>query len=233
MKRHLRNILAGGSLGICVLAILLGVYSCFYIDGAAIRLGHKELIITTTRGQVTIDLRQHPAAVVMPQWGQAELRVHHWSPGGPIGPRSETSHRFLGIGIGLPISVRNESQRNQAFLNTLEVKARELSQLGDTRMLAAINDRIAAVQKIESVRPKYLGRFEFPLWLVVLLTSLLPIRSIRAYLRERARRMEGHCLKCGYDLRASLERCPECGTAVPSTEPEPRRHEEREEVARS
>ncbi len=53
-------------------------------------------------------------------------------------------------------------------------------------------------------------------WLISL-PGLLGIASIvRNSLRRRSRRRRGFCLHCGYDLRASGSRCPECGTSVNS-----------------
>lgn len=51
-----------------------------------------------------------------------------------------------------------------------------------------------------------------PLWSLCLLAAMLPAIKLRSWMR-RSRIPEGHCQTCGYDLRASPERCPECGTA--------------------
>ncbi len=59
----------------------------------------------------------------------------------------------------------------------------------------------------------------FPAWLLAVMFAV-PATCIaasrkRRVLRTRRRIRLGLCLACGYDLRASQDRCPECGTAIP------------------
>lgn len=51
-------------------------------------------------------------------------------------------------------------------------------------------------------------------WLIAMTWAVLPILWIA--LRFRRRSPAGMCSDCGYDLRASTDRCPECGTRIPS-----------------
>ncbi|HET6249836.1 MAG TPA: hypothetical protein VFE47_19255 [Tepidisphaeraceae bacterium] len=51
----------------------------------------------------------------------------------------------------------------------------------------------------------------FPHWLLAALASLLPLRSLLRLVRRRSRLCRGLCVPCGFDLRCSLVRCPECG----------------------
>jgi len=53
-----------------------------------------------------------------------------------------------------------------------------------------------------------------PYWPLIAMTAVVPLsRFIRA-IRKRRRDTTGLCVVCGYDLRATPERCPECGTVV-------------------
>lgn len=55
--------------------------------------------------------------------------------------------------------------------------------------------------------------FPFEMFLYLLIGVAVIIYDRRRLLRDR--KDAGECLKCGYDLRASKDRCPECGTPVP------------------
>lgn len=58
-----------------------------------------------------------------------------------------------------------------------------------------------------------------PPWLISLSTALPSIWWLfRERKRRRLIRLRGKvCITCGYDLRESRERCPECGTAIRAT----------------
>jgi predicted amidophosphoribosyltransferase len=54
-----------------------------------------------------------------------------------------------------------------------------------------------------------------PHWLLVMLTIPLPTYwFVKRYRRARLVQA-GLCIVCGYDLRATPERCPECGAEAP------------------
>lgn len=77
--------------------------------------------------------------------------------------------------------------------------------------------------------PTYVHRSEsllIPHWAPIGLL-LLPwiIPTIRV-VRRRCRHAAGMCRNCGYDVRASSDRCPECGTTItPSAPPAPAAHQ--------
>ncbi len=65
--------------------------------------------------------------------------------------------------------------------------------------------------------PRVQWHFAFPHWAGVVVFGLLPMiclaRVVRNLRRRRVWKKAGHlCMSCGYDLRASPGRCPECGT---------------------
>jgi hypothetical protein len=55
----------------------------------------------------------------------------------------------------------------------------------------------------------------FPDWFAAAIFAALPAQWLVAVRRRRRRDRRGLCPRCGYDLRSSPQRCPECGLDRP------------------
>ena len=72
------------------------------------------------------------------------------------------------------------------------------------------------------VRPARVRRFlwntlDAGLFTSLVVTPMAVIWVVGEYVLRRRAKIEGHCPDCGYDLRASPMRCPECGRVVAPT----------------
>jgi hypothetical protein len=63
---------------------------------------------------------------------------------------------------------------------------------------------------------------EVPLWMILPVTGCLPAFQLIGTIKQRMaqRRRIDLCRNCGYDLRATPDRCPECGAAAAATRKE-------------
>ena len=53
-----------------------------------------------------------------------------------------------------------------------------------------------------------------PLWPFASAAGVIPALVCVSLGRRRLRRVAGLCIRCGYDLRATPDRCPDCGVVV-------------------
>jgi hypothetical protein len=60
----------------------------------------------------------------------------------------------------------------------------------------------------------YSWKFGMHLLLLSTLATVLPAMRLCSRWRERRRREANRCANCGYDLRATPDRCPECGAVL-------------------
>lgn len=56
-----------------------------------------------------------------------------------------------------------------------------------------------------------------PFWFLILLLCIPPFFWVLRTWRLKRRKAANRCLHCGYDLRASVGQCPECGAPIPQS----------------
>jgi len=60
--------------------------------------------------------------------------------------------------------------------------------------------------------------FTIPIWSLALVFAILPAVEVAKRLPRSRRVSSNRCATCGYDMRATPERCPECGIAAAESE---------------
>jgi len=76
--------------------------------------------------------------------------------------------------------------------------------------------RIDRTEAFESGLPRNFA-IVLPLWIPALAFGAFPVALASRRLHSRIKKRARACAGCGYDLRATPERCPECGAAPAGT----------------
>ena len=138
-------------------------------------------------------------------WREDCWLLHSW----PFGGSVDSSRGAVSVSWWTPRSTWAATQRAWTFAgfglyrDTLILTA--VSYHGPTRVWTVINGSFPEGTTLQ-----------VPHWALAVPGMILPLLWWRRRHRTQRRRALGLCLTCGYDLRASSERCSECGTPIPA-----------------
>ena len=119
---------------------------------------------------------------------------------------------FVEHGVGMPTEIQRHLQAGGALAETQAPEFRW--DAGGVFWADMVSDPRPMFQPYVHLR-----MFAIQCWLVAVITGLLPALWI-ALACWPAHPGEGYCRRCGYDLRATPTRCPECGTPVSPAQPQ-------------
>jgi hypothetical protein len=235
-------LLATGSLMIAVVTVVLWVRSDYVGDQFtwAERGGDFQFLRTHSGNfnlqanhRVHVIPKQRPLVIFSRMDGGYYLDTANLT---KIYPTTTHQHAWTLLGfsfikvVHLPaISVLDQeillNQEEQAVANWQKLRAAmattkpTAAQLGNLQ-LATKQIKMIRAERLSGDFSGWMWEFDFPAWFLLAITLPLPALWCYRFLsrRRRYRRKHGLCPVCGYDLRASPGRCPECGTAIDNSE---------------
>jgi hypothetical protein len=119
----------------------------------------------------------------------------------------------MGWGQHTPVSFAEAGRPQGTFFNTYGMDDRQ-NGLGQWAREAF--NRFGVVLHLHQNGFYQTRELACPYWFIVLATAILPVARLAGW-RRRARRLRmrpGFCRQCGYDCRATPDRCPECGRVL-------------------
>src|SRR6266545_4293879 len=117
-------------------------------------------------------------------------------------------------GIGVAWSVETDSDRIVQYVTGISWKMFEPEHAPFLSYPEAVANRIGfGYDRVVNVAGGSYSEtsIAFPFWMIVCIAAMFPtITAMRRFVRVR--RIElGRCASCGYDIRFSQQKCPECG----------------------
>jgi hypothetical protein len=188
VKRRMIMTLAAASLALCAVMMTLLVRSYWRSDAITHRTAAASFDLWTERGSLTFQRMSSP----LTEW---EAVGWGWSstPTAPPSPAWPDPGVRIGVhAAGFELYV---SDGGTVSLGTNNM-------YGSTPVVAGSPPRV---------------RVAVPLWLGAVIFALPAIVVTVRRARCRRRRALHNCANCGYDLRATPGRCPECGSVVAAT----------------
>lgn len=215
MKRWTIHLIAGCCAIVTLLVLVHWVYSWFYMDRFQLRAGRSEITIGSAHGRVSVIIRRYVPEKLHGSFFSGAHDIHQNLREHPVPQVWYADHSFLGTGFG-SARVKNS---NRDFVQFHDRRILEIT-AEIARAKALGRDSTLSVKLRDSIRrsltdmPRFVEMIVLPSWLLLMLFAALPTWWFPRALREHRRLRAGLCRRCGYDLRATPERCPECG-AVP------------------
>ncbi|HEY8667522.1 MAG TPA: hypothetical protein VIL86_12705 [Tepidisphaeraceae bacterium] len=202
MRRKLFNILAAVSLVLCVAVVIVGARSFWDGDEFAYK----------TLGKQHGETRHGDAWRMTSGRGGMCVLFNRWTATGP----QERENLLI---LSEPLGFTHESQHGHRHVSYPGIGWDIVTLAWEWKGFAAAywNENC---QKTEAQIGNAAGlQLILPAWFLSLLFAILPSLWLRRRMRLRKRQRLGFCRHCGYDLRATPTRCPECGTEVPAPAP--------------